>query len=228
MKIVKAIREGRIVPRKPSTEPKPQFYGIWSESDAPTPDHPMHMPAPKVKPPSHAESYNPPPEYLFDETERKEWESAEPEDRKLNFIPHSFNALRKVPGYSQFISERFQRCLDLYMAPRVRRKKRADETEEPEDLLPKLPSPSELKPFPTTVSLTYAHPNDVRVRSVSISPDGSWLATGAEDGRARLWELATGRCAVTWDMYKDKVERAPIFSVEWSPEKDKLILAVVS
>lgn len=34
----------------------------------------MHFPAPKVALPFHSESYNPPPEYLFDDDELKKWE----------------------------------------------------------------------------------------------------------------------------------------------------------
>ena len=32
-----------------------------------------------------------------------------------------YNALRLVPAYDRFVQERFERCLDLYLAPRVRR-----------------------------------------------------------------------------------------------------------
>jgi hypothetical protein len=31
--------------------------------------------------------------------------------------------MRDVPLYSDFIKERFERCLDLYLCPRVRRKR---------------------------------------------------------------------------------------------------------
>jgi ribosome biogenesis protein ERB1 len=70
--------------------------------------------------PGHEESYNPPPEYLFTEKEKKEWEraTAEGHRRKLPFIPQKYSALRKVPAWPQFIQERFERCLDLYLAPR--------------------------------------------------------------------------------------------------------------
>jgi ribosome biogenesis protein ERB1 len=77
-----------------------------------------HCPAPKMALPSHAESYNPPAEYLFDESERKKWEETEPELRKIDFIPNKFDAMRKVPFYERFYRERFERCMDLYLAPR--------------------------------------------------------------------------------------------------------------
>lgn len=79
--------------------------------------------APKRDLPTHAESYNPADEYLFDENEVKEWQENEEYDRKTNFLPSKFEALRKVPLYQDLIKEHFERCLDLYMAPRLLRKK---------------------------------------------------------------------------------------------------------
>lgn len=79
MKIVKAIREGRIIPNKPSAE-KPRFYPIWSDADQHNP-HVMYMPAPQLPPPKTAESYNPPEEYLPTEEEKAEWEAMDKEDQ---------------------------------------------------------------------------------------------------------------------------------------------------
>lgn len=49
-----------------------------------------------MKPPGHAESYNPPAEYLFDDDELKKWESTEAEKRRINFVPQKYDSLRKV------------------------------------------------------------------------------------------------------------------------------------
>lgn len=67
---------------------------------------PPPLPAPKLALPGHAESYNPTDEYLLTEEERKEWEETDPEDRELNFIPHKFDCLRRVPLYENNIRER--------------------------------------------------------------------------------------------------------------------------
>jgi hypothetical protein len=73
-----------------------------------------------------------------------------PEDRPLEFVPRKYRALRQVPMYPQFIRERFDRCLDLYLCPRaIKRKLQVD----PDTLLPKLPDPKELRPFPTTMAV---------------------------------------------------------------------------
>lgn len=86
MKIVRAIRQGRIVPRKPKDE-KPQFYNLWGDDDTPHKDHIMHIAAPKMKLPEHDESYNPPAEYLPDDDEIKEWNEMDEEDRPKNYLP---------------------------------------------------------------------------------------------------------------------------------------------
>ena len=99
-----------------------------------------------MKLPGHQESYNPSLEYLFDEQEKKEWEEEDPDERKINFIPKKYDSLRRVESYSNLIIERFERCLDLYMQPRLRKKKLDID---PETLIPKLPQPEELRPFPT-------------------------------------------------------------------------------
>jgi ribosome biogenesis protein ERB1 len=120
MKIVQAIRLGRIVPRKPSRQ-RPKFYNLWTDDDKPRDDHIMHIAAPKMKLPEHDESYNPPAEYLPDDDEIKEWNDLDEPDRPKNYLPKKYNSLRQVPAYNQFIQERFQRCLDLYLAPRVKK-----------------------------------------------------------------------------------------------------------
>lgn len=208
MKIVRAIRQGRIVGSKPKTaDNTPQFYAIWNEV---TSIQPPPLPAPKLPPPTHAESYNPPEEYLPTEAEREEWENAEPEDRERDFIPQKFSALRLVPGYDQFIKERFNRQLDLYLAPRVQRKKL---NIDPNSLLPKLPSPSSLRPFPTYQSLKVILSGS-RVRCVSVSPDGAWVASGDESGVIYLWEVIVGHEVKRWTL------GSKIGAIEWCPRTD--------
>jgi ribosome biogenesis protein ERB1 len=224
MKIVKAIREGRILPYKPpAEEDEAQFgvkaYDIWAD-ETPRPDHVMHIPAPKLPPPGFEESYHPPPEYLPDRKERQAWEQADEEDREREFLPTDHDSLRKVPGYDRFVKEKFERCLDLYLAPRVRRSKL---NIDPESLLPKLPSPEELKPFPTTCA-TLFRGHRGRVRSLAIDPSGVWLASGGDDGTVRVWELLTGR-----QLWSAEVsDEDPVSVVRWRPGKDAVVLAAAA
>ena len=224
MKIVRAIREGRILPYKPPTseeeeDPGTKRYDIWA-NEAPRPDHPMNIPAPKLPPPGYDESYHPPPEYLPDPDERKAWEEADDEDKEKEYLPTNHDSLRKVPGYDKFLKEKFERCLDLYLAPRVRRNKR---TIDPESLLPKLPSPEELRPFPTTCATVFRG-HEGRIRSLAIDPTGIWLASGGDDGVVRCWELLTGR--QVWSVKLENNEA--INAVRWRPNKDTAILSVAS
>ncbi|WFD20799.1 Ribosome biogenesis protein erb1 [Malassezia caprae] len=225
MKIVRAIRQGRIVAHAPG-KARPAFYAIWNDADEARADHPMHMPAPKLPPPTHIESYNPPEEYLFNDEERAEWEAAAPEDRKLPFLPAKYASLRQVPGYDGALQERFQRCLDLYLAPRVRRERL--DIDDPSALLPKLPAPRELRPFPTHTDVLYAHA--ARVRTASVHPSGTWLLTGADDGHVRLWDVALGRCVAAWDASAGvaAADRSPVYSVAWCPQRSYAVAAVAS
>ena len=182
----------------------------------------MNMPAPKLRLPNHAESYNPPVEYLFNDEEKEEWLNAEPSDRRTDYMPAKFGSLRQVPAYPNFLKERFERCLDLYLAPRTKRRKPRLDIDDPDQLAPKLPSPNELRPFPVHCSTTYPHPEGVRVRCCSIDPEGMWVVTGADDGIVRLWELRVGRCAATWVIGKNAAgEVSPVYAVEWCPVKGK-------
>ncbi|KAJ6257254.1 Ribosome biogenesis protein ERB1 [Drechslerella dactyloides] len=219
MKIVKGIREGRIIPRKPEPEAadEPEFHDVWADDAPPKPDHIMNLPAPKLPPPVHDESYNPPPEYLPSEKEKKEWEDQDPEDREKNYLPRSHKALRLVPGYNGSTNERFERCLDLYLAPRVRRNKL---NIDPASLLPSLPNPNDLKPFPTTCATVYRG-HEGRVRSVAADPTGIWVATGGDDGTIRVWEILTGR--QVWKL-KASTDEA-VDSVTWRPAAEGRILA---
>ncbi|KAJ5297944.1 hypothetical protein PENANT_c012G05494 [Penicillium antarcticum] len=224
MKLVKAIREGRILPYKAPEEKDEKEeeiinYDLWAD-EAERPDHVMHIPAPKLPPPGYEESYHPPAEYLPDSKERKEWEQMDPEDREKDFLPNDFGSLRRVPGYESFVQEKFERCLDLYLAPRVRRSKL---NIDPESLLPKLPSPEELKPFPTACATVFRG-HKGRVRSVAVDPTGIWLATGGDDGTVRVWELLTGR-----QLWSAKLsDEDAINVVRWRPGKDAVILAAAS
>lgn len=98
-------------------------------------------------------------------------------NKKLHFVPQKYNSLREVPSYKRYIRERFLRCLDLYMCPRAVKMRL---TIEPEDLLPKLPSPKDLQPFPTTVSMIFKGHKDM-IRSISIDPIGQYMASVSDD-----------------------------------------------
>ncbi|KAH7930308.1 BOP1NT-domain-containing protein [Leucogyrophana mollusca] len=207
MKIVRAIRQGRIIGSKPTSSDKNQVYAIWNE---PPSNQPPPLPAPKPRLPTNSESYNPPEEYLPTDAEREQWEKTEPEDRERDYLPQKYSALRLVPAYDRFIKERFNRQLDLYLAPRIQRTKL---NIDPNSLIPKLPSPSSLKPFPNYKSLKFTHAKG-RVRCLGVSPDGAWVASGDEEGVVSLWEVNVGREVKRW-----KVD-SKVGAIEWCPRTD--------
>jgi len=221
---VHAIKMGWIKPRKPKQpEDEFQFYDLWADADKDKKlTHreqalqKMHIPAPKEPLPSHEASYNPPEEYLLTEDEIEKLK----EDEKLQFVPKKYECLRRVPQYPEFIQERFSRNLDLYLCPRQRKMKVHVNAE---DLIPELPKPSTLRPFPTSQAMCYSG-HETMIRSISVDTTGQWLASGSDDGHVYVWEVATGRCLrkIT-TLGKD----APVKCVSWCPNSTVCVLAVV-
>uniref|UniRef100_A0A7N8XDP2 Ribosome biogenesis protein BOP1 n=1 Tax=Mastacembelus armatus TaxID=205130 RepID=A0A7N8XDP2_9TELE len=202
-KLVHAIKMGWIKPRRVEDDSRGRYYNLWASEDSSIlAKHRMHLPAPKISLPGHQESYNPPPEYLFTDEERALWEQQDPSDRKLPFVPMKFSSLRQVPAFPRFIHERFERCLDLYLCPR-QRKLRVNVN--PEDLIPKLPKPKDLQPFPTTQSL---------VHTSQKCPHRS------DDGSVRFWEVCSSRCMKTVQV------GGVVKSVAWNPNPSFCLLAV--
>lgn len=176
-----------------------------------------YIPAPKLKLPGHEESYNPPDEYLPTEEERAGLQLVDEADRP-DFVPSRFSAMRRVPAYSKFIHERFERCLDLYLC---HRKRKSRINMDPKDLLPKLPKPRELRPFPCQLGMLYEG-HATPVVAVGADATGQWLASADREGSVRLWEVATGRCAHEWRL------GAECTSLAWNPRLPMLAVGVVN
>ena len=191
---------------------------------------PQHIAAPKLPPPGHAESYVPPDEYLPTPEDLEKWNDMEPADRPHgHLVPKKYPNLRSVGAYQHSVREAFERCLDLYLCPRVMKRRL---NIDPESLVPRLPRASDLKPFPTAKCIEYVTPYDgdeaLAIRSVSASPDGQFMASGASDGYLRLWEVQTGRLLRSWslsttvsDLEDDPngEHTKPVVCVEWNPNK---------
>ncbi|XP_052060080.1 ribosome biogenesis protein bop1-like [Mytilus californianus] len=188
---------------------EPKYFMLWKddEENEVTRRYRANIPAPKAALPGHVESYNPPPEYLFTKEEEEQWLAQEPEERRMNFIPKKYDSLRLVPAYSRFVKERFERCLDLYLCPRQQQTRM---NINPEDLIPRLPKPKDLQPFPTQQAIIYKGHTDI-VRCISADPTGQWLASGCDDETVKFWEVLTGRCMKTL-----KVSGTPR-CIAWNP-----------
>ncbi|EGD79514.1 hypothetical protein PTSG_10085 [Salpingoeca rosetta] len=218
MHLVRGIRKGRLKPLGPPKK-EPEFYDLWGQEDDSYRAPGTHIPAPKLALPDHDESYNPPPEYLPTDEQRARWEKTPVADRRKYFMPTKFSSLRLVPAYNMFLRERFERCLDLYLCPRTRKVRQTNVNAQA--LLPKLPDPKDLQPFPTAHSLSFLGHTDI-VTCLSVDPTGQWLFSGSEDGTLRMWEIATGRCAKVLDL------KEPVLAVAANPNPQLSLVAVAA
>lgn len=195
------------------------YYDMWSgETDAAIlARRSRHVEAPRLALPDHRESYNPPAEYLLTEEEQAAWKARSPEDRRYNYMPTRYGALRLVPAYGQLVKERFNRCLDLFLCPRSIKQKIQMH---PDDLLPVLPDPRDLRPFPTARSIDFVG-HTRSITSISIDPTGQWLVSADAAGSLRLWDAQTGHCRRTWNLPEETIS-----SVAWNPNKALFMFAV--
>jgi ribosome biogenesis protein ERB1 len=190
--------------------------------------------APKMSLPGHRESYRPPLEYTADASAlgkydrqvaraKKEGtlylggtfkggqgllkEDEAPEMVKLRkFLPRQYEALRHAVGsYPFLLNDRFARCLDLYLCPRVLKNKLHMD---PDDLLPKLPDLKDLRPYPNKVAALlgpHSHvdgshgPSVAVIQSVVFEPHrGQWLLAGEKNGRVSLYDVLRGQALQSW------------------------------
>ncbi|XP_023546869.1 ribosome biogenesis protein BOP1 homolog isoform X1 [Cucurbita pepo subsp. pepo] len=214
VQLVRAIRNGHIKFDKPKEEQR--FYHLWGDDSSSTEKtaHLSYIPAPKPKFPGHDESYNPSLEYIPTQEEINSYQLMYDEDRP-KFIPRRFTSMRSVPAYDSALKDAFERCLDLYLCPRVRKKRI---NIDPESLKPKLPSRKDLRPYPTTCYLEFRGHKDA-VMSISTEANGQWIASGSLDGTVRIWEVETGRCLKVWELGE------AVKYVAWNPLPELPILA---
>lgn len=201
-KITRLVRLIRLKILHPIKKKEPEVYDIWEDAiidpvvDETASKGPPHIPAPRMELPVHEHSYNPPEEYLLDEDEISKLEKEG--ELEGTFIPSKFDCLRRVPAYDKLISERFERCLDLYLCPRaVKMRMNVD----PESILPPPIDTSDLKPYPTSVRIKYDINQLVDHKNIqmSTSPDGFWLAVGAGTVLS-IFETSTSRLAIRFDI----------------------------
>ena len=60
------------------------------------------------------------------------------------------------------------------------------------------------------------------IKSLALSPDGKWLATGGDDRVVRLWEVASGKCVHELPAAKKKL-RGRITGLAFSPDSKHLL-----
>ena len=174
--------------RKEARDPERRFLEaaatMWGPEDVEDPTGrrkgPLPVPAPKLKLPGHEESYRPPAEYCVDDEGQPLTEPEEGQD----FVPKQHDSLRRVGVYEKGVQERFERCLDLYLCPRKLKRRLAID---PESLVPKLPDPRDLKPFPNALCRSFIG-HTTAVVALDCSRDGQWLVRiPCPIHKARIW-----------------------------------------
>lgn len=208
-RILHAIEMGWIKLDKEEEEEKEEvIFDIWGEdfNEPLYQNLPPPLILPKTRRPTTRESYNPEEKLLMTKEQEKEWKESHTEDREIEYIPKKYDVLRKVEVYENTLRERFERCLDLYLAPRIKKRK---VHMNPDDLLPELPPPSTLKPFPSFANIHYRG-HESRVRSIKINLAGTHLISGDEKGFVLMFDVRTSRILKKWK-FEDSV-----YSIDWS------------
>lgn len=208
-KILHAIEMGWIkMDKEEEVEKEEELFDLWGdEFDEPLYQNlPPALVLPKTKRPNNRESYNPEDKYLMTKEQEKEWKEAHTEDREIEYIPKKYPVLRKIEAYENMLRERFERCLDLYLAPRIKKRK---VHMNPDDLLPDLPPPSSLKPFPSFANIYYRG-HESRVRAIKVNHAGTHLLSGDEKGFLFMFDVRTSRILKKWK-FEDSV-----IAIDWS------------
>lgn len=199
--VARLVRNLRRQTQSPSSKSQPpaNHYDIWG-SGAPDPDDNIKsVRVIKASVPANDFSFNPPAEY-----------TAFAGKLTGHKLPKHF---RQVCSYSGFTRERFERCLDLYLCPRSTREK---VQMSPDELLPNLPPPKLLKPFPEILAQKYTSAETVK--HVSANCSGDLLAVCTNSGSLLIWDVHTGKCAYQFHF------GTALNSAHWHPGKSEFLL----
>ena len=198
LKLTRKLRSSKDIYRLKERDENDHSKLLWHENPGKILSS-QKLRAPKVNIPDHAESYNPLLEYISYHSEMKD---------------DKFQPLRSIPAYPKFLTERFYRCLDLYLCPRVRKRR---VTSIPSELLPSL-SESRFSNFPTKKTLEYKDHKDY-VQHLSVHISGNFLAS-SDKRSVRIWEIATGRIIKKIDLSEN------ITGLTWRPLRSTYDISV--
>ncbi|GFH18637.1 ribosome biogenesis protein BOP1 homolog [Haematococcus lacustris] len=224
VKLVQAIRKGWLkTSDQKQAATKPEVYMLWGDDTAADAANKTavglaYIPPAKPKLPGHEQSYNPPAEYLPTEEEVAGYELMDPEDRP-QFVPRAYKSLREVPMYSSFIKEVFERCLDLYLCPRVRRKRLHIDPESLSDTPPCTTLTGTPRNSSATLLLSH-NPSSLPPSPCSSTPGYSYVACARSilclisvkwQGLSACLQVRSGRCMKSWAL------GSPVSCVAWCP-----------
>lgn len=193
-RIRRAIKRGDIKLDEKKENEEDKVYDIWQfENTDPNANvyHPGRgFQAPKRELPDTELSYNPPESYLeLNKKELEDNDQIEDEEKESKPEIKIYDALRKIPKYNKLLEENFERCCDLVMSSRFVKKKTDIKVE---DILPTLPKPEDLKPFPTKENITYRGHTSF-VTALVCDPRGKFLISGDNGGEVFFWDILTAK-----------------------------------
>lgn len=109
--------------------------------------------------------------------------------------------LRRVPRYDKLMEEELERLVDLFLSARTIKKK-VDLNEK--DILPDLPKPEELRPFPTKETVLYKG-HESSIRSVICDPNNANILISGDNGNfVHFWDISTAKIITRMDI-KEKI-----------------------
>lgn len=133
----------------------------------------------------------------------------QPPKRELPETTESYNppnseveaVLRKIPRYDNLLEEELERCCDLFLSARTIKKK-IDIDEK--DILPDLPKPEELRPFPTKETILYKG-HESSIRAVICDPNNTNILISGDNGNfVHFWDIDTAKIITRMDI-KEKI-----------------------
>lgn len=177
-RLAKLIKEGIIKIKNKSNKESSidHIADIWAlENTNPGLYHPTQgFSMPKPEQPYHDISYNPP-------------EDIKLEKESNDVHTNSLISLRKIPKYEKLINDQYDRCVDIFQSARVIKKKQ-DLKEE--DILPKLPKPEELKPYPSKDNIIFKGHSNV-IKALCVDDSGDYLFSGDSAGFFIIFDTLT-------------------------------------
>ena len=129
-------------------------------------------------------------------------------DNEISYNPpnnNNINFLRKIPRYENLLEEEMERLVDLFLSSRTIKKK--TEIKE-KDLLPDLPKPEELKPFPSKEIIIYKG-HESSIRALCVNEEGNVIISADNGNFVFFSDVQTSKILYKID-FKEKIIKIEI------------------
>lgn len=110
-------------------------------------------------------------------------------DQSYNFNNEGEISLRRVSRYEKLVEEQYERLLDIFQSARVIKKKQ-DISEK--DILPEVPDPKDLKPFPTKDNIIHKS-HGTSINTLCVESSGDYVFSGDIGGFVYFSDIMTSK-----------------------------------